>query len=272
MDGGYLTDPAVLDEPRRQEGDESLFPLWKSVAGDRTLPRPWSVAFVGYWQAQDYDIVSAEVAIPPLPPVDVDVSGTDAKIDTQSLGLKGSLWVLPFLNVHATVGYSQTDSDIFLRDVPVAIIPPSEPGEGPEYAYGDRFLQLGFDGPYLALGATAVGGWDRWWFSLTGSYAVARLDATQDFIGTNDFTTIRALPKVGLTLQGVIVWLGASWMDEEMVQKGSLDGFEYDVLVTRADWTPVVGLRTVLGGRWDLTVEGGFGNRISAMFTVGYNF
>jgi hypothetical protein len=34
----------------------------------------------------------------------------------------------------------------------------------------------------------------------------------------------------------------------------------------------VIGLRSVLADHWDLTVEGGVGSRISAMFTLGYSF
>ena len=66
--GGFLTDPAVVDETPTAEASDRLFPLWKSVAGDAALPLPWSVAFTAYYQNQDYDIVSAIVELPPLPP------------------------------------------------------------------------------------------------------------------------------------------------------------------------------------------------------------
>jgi hypothetical protein len=37
---GFLTDPAVVDEPPTAEASDRLFPLWKSVAGDAALPLP----------------------------------------------------------------------------------------------------------------------------------------------------------------------------------------------------------------------------------------
>jgi len=61
-------------------------------------------------------------------------------------------------------------------------------------------------------------------------------------------------------------------MDEDMHKVGTLDEFSYDVLVTRTDWTPVIGINTILGEHWDITVEGGFGDRTSAMFNLGYRF
>jgi len=29
-------------------------------------------------------------------------------------------------------------------------------------------------------------------------------------------------------------------------------------------------MNTIMGERWDLTVEGGFGDRVSALFNLGY--
>lgn len=108
---------------------------------------------------------------------------------------------------------------------------------------------------------------------MTLSYGVAELDSTVSAFGTNDFTTERALLKFGYTFEGANVWFGASWMDEEMKKVGRLDdGFGYDVLITRADWSPVFGARVIIQGHWDLTVEGGFGDRISATLHLGYNF
>jgi hypothetical protein len=49
------------------------------------------VAFTAYYQNQDYDIVSAIVELPPLPPFEVDVSETDANVDSKAVGIKGSV-------------------------------------------------------------------------------------------------------------------------------------------------------------------------------------
>ena len=269
--GGFLDDPSMIEKKPNLLSLNKTFPLWKSIAKGRALPRPVSMGLVTYWQSQDYDIVSATVGLGSLPPKDVNVSNTNAKIDTKSMGVKGGLWLFPFLNLHAGIGYSRTDSDIFLRDAPISVIPNPGPGE-PTVITGDRLLELTFDGPYTTVGVTAVGGWNRWFGSLTLSYAYARLDASKGDIGTCDFTSVIAMPKFGYAFKGTSLWVGASWIDEKLHQEGSIDEFSYDVRVERTDWTPVVGMHSLLGEHWEFTVEGGFGDRTSAMFSLGYRF
>jgi hypothetical protein len=117
-----------------------------------------------------------------------------------------------------------------------------------------------------------VGGYQRFFGSVTFSYGDAKLDATVSAIGENNFSSQRILPKFGYVFEGTSVWLGAVWMDEESHQVGSLEGFTYDVVISRTDWTPVAGIHTLLGEHWELMVEGGFGDRVSSQFLLGYRF
>lgn len=267
---GYLTDPAiVLDEPK-QSALNRIFPLWKSVAGDHPLPRPWSVGLVTYWQTQDYDILSASVGIGDLPEMDLDIEGSYAFVDAKSVNVKLGLWVLPFLNLTGTVGHNIVETDIHLSKAPIGINPPAGPGRPPEIVYGERTLDLDFEGPFWAATATIVGGWKNWWGSGIVSYADARLDATVDAIGEARFKTERYQLNVGYNFQGVNVWMGIQYMEEESREQGSLEEFHYDVLISRTSWTPKLGMHTVMAGRWELTVEGGFGDLTSAMFMLGY--
>lgn len=267
-EGGFLTDPSMIEKKQDPFSFNRTFPLWKSIVKDRALPRPVSLGIVAFWQTQDYDIVSANVGYGPISK-DIDVSGTTSRVETKSLGVKLGLWLFPFLNLHGGGGYSYTDSPVLLRDAPISVTP--GPG-APTVTYGDRYLELSFDGSYWNLGMTVAGGWNRWFGSLTFNYGEANLDSSKDFIGTNTFTSERILPKFGYSFHGTSVWVGAAYMDEEMHKVGTLDGFSYDVLVTRTDWTPVVGMNTILGEHWEMTVEGGFGDRTSAMFNLGYRF
>lgn len=269
--GGFLTDPLVIENEPKQSALSGTFPLWKSIAGDRTLPKPVSLAVVTYWQVQDYFFQDASIGIGNLPDIELDVSTSNAKIDSKSIGLKAGLWLLPFLEVTGAVGWTSVESDIVLRDFPVGVNP-TPPGQPPEYIYGERLLELDFEGTYWSTSATLVGGWNRWFGALTVSYAKAKLDASVGAIGENTFTTERLLPKVGYSFEGTNIWIGAAWIDEEMHQTGSIDGFRYDVLVYRTDWTPVAGISTALGEHWEMIVEGGFGDRVSAMFLLGYRF
>ena len=65
---------------------------------------------------------------------------------------------------------------------------------------------------------------------------------------------------------------GQPWIEEESHQVGTLEAFTYDVVIRRTDWTPVLGMNVLLGKHWDITVEGGFGDRVSALFNLGYRF
>jgi hypothetical protein len=269
-EGGYLTDPGIAQDPPRESALNRMFPLWKSVAGDHALPRPWSVGLVTYWQTQDYDIVSAAVGIGDIPPVDLDIEGSFALIDAKSANVKLGLWLLPFLNLTGTVGYNVVETDIHLSNAPIGIAPPGGPGQPPEIIFGERTLDLDFEGPFWAATVTFVGGWGNWWGSGVISYADAKLDATVGAIGENRFTTERLQINAGYNFHGVNMWIGAQYMEEESRQKGSLEDFTYDVLIRRTDWTPKLGMHTVLQGRWEVTVEGGFGDLTSAMFMLGY--
>jgi len=72
--------------------------------------------------------------------------------------------------------------------------------------------------------------------------------------------------------RGVNVWVGAHYIEEESRQKCSLDDCNYDVLIRKVGWTPKLGMHTLMVGRWELSVEGGFGDLKSAMFMLGYRF
>jgi hypothetical protein len=269
-EGGYLTDPGIAQDPPRQSALNRMFPLWKSVAGDHALPRPWSVGVVTYWQTQNYDIVEAAIGIGDIPPVDLDIEGSFAFIDAKSANAKIGLWLLPFLNLTGTVGYNVVETDIHLSKAPIGIAPPGGPGQSPEIIFGERTLDLDFEGPFWAASATFVGGWKNWWGSGVVSYADAKLDATVGAIGENRFTTERIQLNAGYNFHGVNMWIGAQYMEEESHQQGSLEEFTYDVLIRRTSWTPKLGMHTVLQGRWEVTIEGGFGDLTSAMFMLGY--
>lgn len=269
-DGGYLTDPAIAQDEPRTSALNRIFPLWKSVAGDHALPRPWSVGVVTYWQTQDYNLLSAVIGIEDGPELDLDIEGSVAFVDAKSMNVKVGLWLLPFLNVNGTAGYNIVETDIHLSKAPIGIAPPGGPGQPPEIVFGERTLDLDFEGPFWAASATVVGGWKSFWGTGTFSYADAKLDASQSAIGENRFKTQRVQFSLGYNFHGVNVWIGAQYMEEESRQKGSLDEFTYDVLIRKAGWTPKLGMTTVMKGRWELTVEGGFGDLTSAMFMLGY--
>ena len=273
-EGGWLTDPAMIEKERNEALLNRIFPLWKSIAGDHPLPRPWSIGLVSYWQVQDFNFKSGSIKVGELPEIELDLSQVVATIDTKTVGVKGGLWLLPFFNITGTVGYTTTDSSINLIGIPVDIQPPRPGNPGPEITYGEKLLELEFTGPYYAVSGTIVGGWKRFFGSLTYSYARAEVEGSVSALSELTITTERVFPKFGYSFKGTSVWFGAQWNEEETYQRGELeDGFfKYDIVITKADWTPTVGMHTILGEHFEMTVEGGFGDRTSAMWMLGYRF
>lgn len=273
-EGGWLTDPAMIEKDQEEALLNRIFPLWKSIAKGHTLPRPWSIGLVSYWQVQDFDFESGSIKVGDLPEIELDLSQVITTIDTKTVGVKGGLWLLPFFNITGTVGYTTTESAINLIGIPVAITPPSPPNWEAEITYGEKLLELDFTGPYFAVSGTIVGGWKRFFGSLTYSYARADVEGSVSALSKLTIKTERVFPKFGYSFKGTSVWVGAQWNEEETHQRGELeDGFfYYDILITKADWTPTVGMHTILGKHWEMTVEGGFGGRTSAMWMLGYRF
>ena len=76
------------------------------------------------------------------------------KFYSKAVNIKVGLWLLPFLNVTGTVGYNVVESDIHLPKAPIGITPPGGPGQPPEIVFGERTLDLDFEGPLWATSAT----------------------------------------------------------------------------------------------------------------------
>jgi hypothetical protein len=272
--GLYLNDPLIIEDEVDAEMQEHLFPLMKSVAKGQALPKPWAIGFFQYGSLTDYTIQEATIGVGNFPDQPVNVEGTVAEIQVITPGIKGSLWLFPFLNVHATMSYVWLETDIYMEDVPTGVNPPDPPSQPlPELIYGNMRLLLELKGPTFGTGATFAFGYRHWWSTVTFSYAYSSLEAVNwEAFGTQKFTTYMLLPKVGYGFEGTSIWLGARYMDDETRHTGSLeDGdFRFDVLITEAKWSPEVGLNTIMSDHWELTVVAGYLPRIFAYFSVSY--
>ena len=90
---------------------EGLFPLGKSMAGDRQLPLPWGIGLTLHQQDQDYSLSRLDIDIP----VDLSlVQDVEVENTVGEANLKLDLWLLPFLNVFGLVGRIEGETTVNL--------------------------------------------------------------------------------------------------------------------------------------------------------------
>ncbi len=171
------------------------FPLGGEEVINRgyALPLPIGVSIIYVPNVQDQTITDLNLSFGKgvVPPVDVELRpfpavSIDSTSDTESLQLKGDVWVLPFLNVYATLGKVTGDAsvnvNIDLADAPEICIPdprPTLPGQPPrppicsENDFSDSFLlpiKSQVDRNAATVGVLGAFGIDKWFTSVTASY------------------------------------------------------------------------------------------------------
>ena len=206
-------DPHVPVEPIKYDRN---FPIGGQEAINRgyTLPLPTGVSMIYVPNVQDQTITDLNLAIGKgaVPPVDVELRpfpavNIDSTSDTDSVQTKGDLWVLPFLNVYATVGKVTGDASITvnidLADAPEICIPdprPTLPGAPPRPPICSENDQSGsfllpirsqVDRNAATLGLLGAYGVGKWFTSVTASYSDTWGDKA------SDVSTINASARAG---------------------------------------------------------------------------
>jgi len=166
-----------------------------------------------------------EVELRPFPAVNIDSTS-----DTQSAQIKADLWVLPFLNVYATLGKVTGDASvnviIDLADAPEICIPdprpvfpPSAPPRPPicnepSDESGEFLLPIksNVDRTTATVGLLAAFSVDKWFVSVTGSYTDTYGDKA------SDISSVSAGGRAGRRLflssgHALTPFFGVSYMD-----------------------------------------------------------
>jgi hypothetical protein len=205
-----LYDPDGPRPPDERIEYNRTFPIWGEDLINRgyALPRPIGLSIIGVDNTQDQGITELNLklgkgAVPPrdevlrpFPAVTIDSSSA-----TQSVQLKADVWLLPFLNVFASLGKVTGDAslsvNIDLADAPELCIPdprptlPRDPPRPPictdnEFS-GSFLLPIKSDiNPTTATiglsGAFSVG---KWFGAVTGSYTESYGDKASDVSNIN---------------------------------------------------------------------------------------
>ena len=204
-----LYDPDTPKEPEEPIKYDRTFPRMAEEVINRgyRLPLPIGISVIGVGNTQGQDITDVYVALgkgvfPPeseplryVPAVTIDSLSV-----TQSLQIKADLWVLPFLNVFATLGKVTGEADIEVvidrADAPTICIenpiPIKPPICTPNTFTGSFLLPVkpNIDRTSATLGLTGTYSIGRWYTALTASYTDTYGDNASDITTTN--ASIRA--------------------------------------------------------------------------------
>ncbi|MBN2056331.1 hypothetical protein JW905_15520 [bacterium] len=234
------------------ESRDRVLPLWHHLAGDHELPLPFGLCLNFYTQTQRYDLIDlkvngAEIPLENLPSTRVDNS-------LQEYNVKLDAWLLPFLNLYGLAGGVTGENQVSLGD-PLGRI-------GVEY---EGFIYGG--GIVLAAGCR------NFFFSVNTALTAAELDTS--------YSSIRAwvlTPLVGYARGPMSIWVGATQQQAEEHHKGDITipifgKVTYEVeLEERHPWNVLAGARWAFTPRWQVDVEGGFGERRHLIAGVNYRF
>jgi hypothetical protein len=245
---GALAAPHFVwaDEP------SSVFPLGRSLAGDRKLPRTFGIGVAAFAQREDYELVSLHTNLPGVSLA--QAAGLDIESETYGAMVKLDMWVFPFLNVFGVIGKMDGETDLDL---------------GPPFGK----VEWKYDGLIYGGGCTLAFGIKQFFGSLTALYTQTDLDPP-----TSSVEALIAMPRVGMKLDNLSFWVGAMYQDVEQRHKGkitlpTLGTVNFDVELEQAEhWNFLAGIAYMLGEHWNLELEGGFGDRTMGTLGITYRF
>ena len=224
---------------------------------DIKIPNKLGLGLSVYNQTQPYRIDTLELGMPGLDPTVIE--GLDVRNETTSTHFRVDYWVLPFLNVFALVGNIEGKTEVDLQGLdiglPIRLDDLVVPTDGTVYGGG------------LVL---AVGG-EKWFGAVAYDYNETELDVAESSVKAQVVT-----PKLGLHFDRGAVWVGAMYQDIEERHVGVFElprvgEIPFDVTLSGSQpWNYLVGGTAGLGKHWVLILQGGFGDRKSALVTLEY--
>ena len=240
---------------------ESSLPFMKHLLGDKEFYEPWGIGFDFFTMEQQYSIKQLQFD---LPGVSIpDPSQLDVQNDVKNYDLKVDVWLTPFLNVFAVLGYVDAETIVDLSSVPVTGLP---------FPLGK--LPVQYDGSVYGAGLTLAYGGERWFTSLTSVWTDTNLSGDFDS-SVNSFI---AQPRIGMLMDSWAFWVGGMYLDTEESHAGSivlpiLGPVPFSVELEGSDkWNTAVGLSYTFGPESHLSFEAGFGDRDHTLFNYTYRF
>jgi hypothetical protein len=241
-----------------QENWSSFLPFMKEEALSRgyELPLPFGVGLVYNYLQRGIDVTDVRIGLGGGPPRSVSRFldlGSESRVNAGLV--KGDVWLLPFLNLYALVGYIDNESTSVGQ-----VTIPGGPRQGPREF--EVHIPTKIDGVVGGVGLTLAAGYKQFFFAGDVNYS-------QTDMGFDDrFRALIGSVRVGwhgkVCDVPVRLWVGGAYWDTANTASSTVDvagvgriNFEADQ-GPRNPWNAMVGGSFVLGRRWDLFVEYGF--------------
>jgi len=254
------------------------------------LPNPYGVAIIPARIRQDLILENLAIGVngPPDREIDFVDFGTPS-VENAVLQLKMDAWVLPFLNVYATVGTFDGDANIPLKFEGSDLFPticevtPNAPVCVRTYS---AIAYPKYEGTNVALGMNVAMGWDRFFVTLPITYAWTDVDIINETV-----TALNITPRIGMTGDmgergTVAVFLGATYLRAEVDITGEIDletpggpvgdttTLAFRISQRNKDrWNALLGFNWEMNKTWSVMAEAGFGgSRENFIAGVTYRF
>lgn len=254
--------PATESQPAAPAAAESssFFPLLAEEARKRgyELPLPYGAAVVltGLKDRQ-IEVTDVRLGLEGDPGTSIsDFVHLGSSSDVFNANLKADVFVTPFLNVYALVGYVHNESDTR------ASITLSTPGPGGgEVAY-ERRIQTELDGIVGGLGIALAAGYQNFFLVADASYIQSDLGFDDNFTAT--IATVRAGYQGKLGGMPLQMWLGVGSWDTAATAVGHTDLPDGSRFIFEADqrphtkWMYDVGSNIEFSKRFQLVADVGF--------------
>lgn len=230
---------------------------WAQSSGEIKLANKLGIGLTFYNQTQPYDIASLQVQIPGLDPTTVE--NLDVDNDTTSYHLRIDYWLFPFLNVFGLFGQIDGKTDVNLQGIDIGL------------PIGLNNLTIDYEGTVYGGGAVLAVGGAHWFGALAYDYTETDLD-----VATSSVKATVVTPKIGYHFDRGAIWVGAMHQDAEEIHQGTytlpyLGAVPFRVELNEKDpWNYLIGGTAGLGKGWVLILQGGFGERASALATIEY--
>jgi hypothetical protein len=249
---------------------DSIFPLWKSLLGDKKFLPPYGINLVLFDLSGQWDVKSFSASVG-----NNEVASVSGKADVHpfTYGARADVWVFPFLNVFATAGGVKLNVQVTGFDLPLGVTG----GRPPEVVRGDVYFDLNLTGYYGGGGIVLMYAWRSYFVSADYSSVWTHLESSQSGVEGNELRTDTASFRVGYNAGPVQPYIGARWVKKIDHFEGTVDGPGNQPLTFAVDlqapaWNYQVGIHSIVARRFELVVEAGFGQRTHGLVNLGYRF
>jgi hypothetical protein len=249
------------------------------------LPLPFGAGANLVLMDQGLDIRNVNVGIGD-PTFEIEDFGlSDARAHDTAITVRLDMWLLPFANIYGIFGSINGESELDLDVSRISAILPI-PGLPPIFEPGKTIdLNVHYKGTTYGGGMTLAGGYKDFFASVDGNYTYSNIDLTD-----GDITTLTISPRVGLLVDSpeikgsLAFWVGAMYMKYKQTITDDISLNELDPRLPSVKinykldvqndepWNFIFGGQWEITKRWQVTAEGGVGDRKQLILGAFFRF